>query len=201
MRETRIVLVVALALAALAPSCVPVPFRKHKAAVVPPPAPAPVVPVAPPEPRQVSLPDPLELPAAEPDIEQAGPAWPGQELPPPPKRRTRPPRPHEDADVTPPVPETPAAPAPVPLPQLEQVLTPEQRQAYAEEIERNIANARKAVAALEGRRLSREQTTYLARVRAFIEQADEARRGDLFRARNLSERASVLADDLLKSVQ
>jgi UDP-N-acetylmuramate-alanine ligase len=87
------------------------------------------------------------------------------------------------------------------LPQFEQVLTPEQRQAYVEEIEKNLANARRVVAVLQGRRLSRDQTTYLARIRAFIAQANEARKTDLFRARNLSERASVLADDLLRSVQ
>jgi hypothetical protein len=123
---------------------------------------------------------------------------PGEPLPPPPRRRPKP-RPHEDADAPSPAPE-PEPPA-VPVPQFEQILTPQQRQAYTEEIDRNIASAQKAVAALEGRRLSPDQATYLARVRAFIEQANEARKADLFRARNLAERASVLAEDLLKSVQ
>jgi hypothetical protein len=155
--------------------------------------------VAPPKPREVALPAPPEIPATEPDLGRTGPSLPGEPLPPPPRRRPKP-RPHEDADETPapaPAPEPPA----VPLPQFEQILTPEQRQAYTEEIERNIADARKAVAALEGRRLNAEQATYLARVRAFIEQANEARKADLFRARNLAERARVLAEDLLKSVQ
>jgi hypothetical protein len=49
--------------------------------------------------------------------------------------------------------------------------------------------------------LNRDQKTYLARIRAFIDQTKEARKTDLFRAKTLSERASVLAEDLLHSVQ
>jgi hypothetical protein len=121
---------------------------------------------------------------------------PPEELPPPPRRRVRP-RPRENAETPAPAPEPPAAP----LPRLEQILTPEQRQAYIADIDRNIANAQRTVALLQRRRLTRDQMTYLARIRAFIQQADEARKADLFRAKNLAERASVLADDLLKSVQ
>ncbi len=197
MRRTPIVFVAALALAVCTPSCEL--FHKRKVVPPPPPAPAPAVPVAPPKPREVALPAPPEVAATEPDLSQAGPSLPGEALPPPPHRRPKP-RPNADADLPAPAPE-PEPPAPAPLPQLEQILTPEQRQAYTEEIDRNIASAQKAVAALEGQRLSREQTTYLARVRAFVEQANNARRVDLFRARNLAERASVLAEDLLKSVQ
>jgi len=196
MRSTRIVFVAVLALAALAPSCIP--FRKHRPTFVPPPAPARAA--ARPAPRELVLPAPPEIPATQPDLSQTGPSVPGETLPPAPRRRPRP-RPHqdEDADVPAPIPEPPAVA--VPLPQFEQILTPEQRQAYTEEIDRNIANAQRAVAALEGRRLSRDQGTYLARIRAFIDQANEARKVDLFRARNLAERASVLAQDLLKSMQ
>jgi hypothetical protein len=93
-----------------------------------------------------------------------------------------------------PVPETP-------LPPLEQILTPEQRQAYLEAIDRNLGRARRTLEALRNRRLNDEQRTYLERIRAFIQQASDARQTDLFRARNLSERASVLAEDLLRSVQ
>lgn len=195
MRRNRIIFAAAFALVALTPSCTL--FQKAKVAPTPPPAPAPMVHVTPPKPK-VAPPAPPDAPPAEPDLSQAGPALPPEELPPPPRRRPRT-RPHEDADAPATEPEPPAAVAP--LPQLEQVLTPEQRQAYTEEIERNIANAQKAVAALQGRRLNRDQATYLARVRAFIDQANEARNGDLFRARNLAERASVLAEDLLKSVE
>ena len=194
MRRKRIFLLAALALATLTPSCTL--FHKSaKVAPAPPPAPAPRAPAQPPKPREVTLPAPPEIPPQQPDLGQPRPNIPGEELPPPPRRRTRPAHPQQ-ADTPAPVPEPPA-----PLPQFEQVLPPEQRQAYVEEIEKNLANARRVVAVLQGRRLSRDQTTYLARIRAFIAQANEARKTDLFRARNLSERASVLADDLLRSVQ
>lgn len=200
MRSTRVVLVAALAMAVGTPSCAVWPFHKKKATPVPPPAPVATAPVAHPEPREVALPAPTEIPAREPDLSQAGPAVPAEPLPPAP-RRPRKPRTHDDADVTPPAPEPEPPAAAVPLPQFEPDLTPEQTKAYNEEIERNISDARRAVAMVENRRLNGEQTTYLARVRAFIEQANEARKADLFRARNLSERARVLAEDLLKSVQ
>jgi hypothetical protein len=142
------------------------------------------------------LPAPPEIPSSQPDLGQPAPQVPPEELPPPPRRRVRP-RPRENAETPAPAPEPPAAP----LPRLEQILTPEQRQAYIADIDRNIANAQRTVALLQRRRLTRDQMTYLARIRAFIQQADEARKADLFRAKNLAERASVLADDLLKSVQ
>jgi hypothetical protein len=199
MSNRRVLLVAALAMALGTPSCAVWPFHKKKATPVPPPAPVPAAPVTPPKPREVTLPAPTEIPAGEPDLSQAGPDVPAEPLPPPPRRRPTKPRSHDDADATPPAAE-PEPPA-VPLPQFEQVLTPEQTKTYNEEIERNIADARRAVAMVENRRLNGEQTTYLARVRAFIEQANEARKADLFRARNLAERARVLAEDLLKSVQ
>jgi hypothetical protein len=84
---------------------------------------------------------------------------------------------------------------------LEQILTPQQQKAYNDEIDRNVSRAQRTLAALGGRRLNGEQQTYLERIRAFLKQADEARKTDLFRAKNLAERASLLADDLLRSVQ
>ena len=201
MRNTRVLLVAALAMAIGTPSCAVWPFHKKKATPVPPPVPAPTAPAVRPKPRDVALPAPTGIPATQPDLTKAGPAVPIEPIPPAP-RRPKKPRAHDDADATPPAPEQPEPPAAaVPLPQFEQVLTPEQTKAYNEEIERNIAEAQRAVAMVENRRLDREQTTYLARVRAFIDQASEARKADLFRARNLSERARVLAEDLLKSVQ
>jgi len=181
-------------------SCAVWPFHKKKATPAPPPAPAPAAPAVRPKPREVTIPAPPDIAAKEPDLHQAGPSLPAEPLPPAPRRTPKKVRTHEDADATPTAPE-PEPPAAVPLPQFEQVLTPEQTKAYNEEIERNIADAQRAVAMVENRRLNGEQTTYLARVRAFIDQANEARKADLFRARNLSERARVLAEDLLKSVQ
>jgi hypothetical protein len=99
---------------------------------------------------------------------------------------------HETATATTP---------PAQVPQLEQILTSDQQQAYNDEIDRNISRAQRTVTSLNGRRLSAEQQTYLDRIRTFLQQASEARKSDLFRARNLAERASVLADDLAKSLQ
>jgi outer membrane biosynthesis protein TonB len=113
-------------------------------------------------------------------------------VPPPPRRRPKP----APAAETPPAP----APQPPPLPQLEQILTPQQQKAYNDEIDRNIASAQRTLAALAGHRLNEEQRTYLERIRAFLAQAEAARKTDLFRARSLAERASLLADDLLRSV-
>jgi len=195
MKRTRIVFVAVLALALGTPSCVPIPFHhKHRARFVPPP-PAPVRPL-----RQVALTDPPEISAAQPDLTRSGPSVGRQvEVGPPPAPRHPRPRPHEEADTPPPA--APEPPTAVALPQFEQILTPEQRRTYTEEIEKNISNAQRAVVAVQSRRLNHDQETYLARVRTFIEQANEARKADLFRARNLAERANVLADDLLKSVQ
>ena len=190
MRSTRFAMVAALALATLTPSCRL--FRRSpKQVPQAPPPPAQQAPAKPP----VALPTPPEVAPQAPDLSQQPPQGPSGQLPPPPRRRTKPPRARETADT--PVPEAP----PPALPQLEQILTPEQRQEYSEEIERNIGVAQKTVEALQGRRLSRDQAAYLARVRAFIEQARQARATDLIRARNLAERASVLAEDLRKSMQ
>jgi hypothetical protein len=185
--------VAALALATLTPSCRL--FRRSpKQVPFAPPAPAQPAPAKPP----VTLPAPPEIPPQNPDLSQQAPQAPAGQLPPPP-RRPRPPHARESADTAPPAPVP--EPPPAAIPELEQILTPRQRQAYNEEIDRNVAVAQRTVEALQGRRLSREQTDYLTRVRAFIEQANQARATDLVRARNLSQRASVLAEDLLKSVQ
>jgi hypothetical protein len=200
MKKTRLLLTAALILATFTPSCRL--FRKSsKAAPAPVPAPAPAPPApsaqpASPKPQQPEhLPLPPEVSPERPNLNQQPPEAPAEKLPPPPRRPVRPSHPREGTETSPP------EAAPPPVPQLEQILTPEQRQAYNEDIDKNIGNALKTVAALQNRRLSREQKTYLARIRAFIEQANQARKTDLFRAKNLSERASVLADDLLKSVQ
>ncbi|HOL71195.1 MAG TPA: hypothetical protein PLA43_18115 [Bryobacteraceae bacterium] len=146
--------------------------------------------------QTVSLSSPPELAPQEPG------AW----MPPPTEERFPPaPQPPKRARVR----ETAEAPAAQPepaaplaqVPQLEQILTPEQQQAYNDEIDRNIMRAQRTVAALDGRRLSGEQRTYLDRIRTFLQQASEARKSDLFRARNLAERASLLAEDLAKSLQ
>lgn len=175
-------------LALFAPAC-------HRAAKPqlppPPPAPAPtaVQPAPPPAKTPESQPAPPDIPPRTLDV-QPPPLEP-LPVPPPPRRR-----PKSSAPAVEPAP----APQPPPLPQLEQILTPQQQKAYNDEIDRNIASAQRTLAALAGHRLNEEQRTYLERIRAFLAQAEAARKTDLFRARNLAERASLLADDLLRSV-
>jgi hypothetical protein len=191
----------ALILAALAPSCRI--FRKPAKSPAAPPAPAPAAAAsqssgAKSGANQFVLPAPPEISPQGPDLNRRPPATAAAKLPPPPRRRKA--RPREQPETAPPAAPTEETAA-APVPQLEQVLTPEQRQAYIDAIDRNLGRAQKTVDSLEGRRLNRDQKTYLARVRAFIDQANEARKTDLFRAKNLAERASVLADDLLRSMQ
>ncbi|MGE5570062.1 MAG: hypothetical protein ACM3S5_13590 [Rhodospirillales bacterium] len=163
------------------------------------PAPRPVLILPPPkEPpvQTVSLSPPPDLPPQEPGV------WvppPSEETFPPAPRPPRRARAKETAEAPAAQPEPPTPLAQVP--QLEQILTPEQQQAYNDEIDRNISRAQRTVSALNGRRLSGEQRTYLDRILTFLQQASEARKSDLFRARNLAERASLLADDLARSLQ
>jgi hypothetical protein len=177
---------------------------KTKAPPTPPPAaepiPAPSVPRQPSD-RQVALPAPPNLPPGQPTLTAPAASTEPGKLPPPPRRRRRVP-PSETAS-TPAVPAVPVEPAPAPsaVPQLQQMLTAEQQQAYNEEIDRKIDRVQKTVAVLATHKLNDEQATYLDRIRTFIKQAGDARKTDLFRARNLAERASVLAEDLLRSVQ
>lgn len=193
----------ALILVLVSPSCSL--FRRSKNKVPPAPQPAATAPgpqANPPasKPQQAPLPAPPEVPVQQPSISKT--PIPPEQLPPAPRPRRRSPKRSQTAE-TPAQPPTPTAPEPAatPVPELVQILTPAQQQAYNEEIDRNIARAQRTVAALSGRRLNGEQQTYLDRIRTFVQQASEARKTDLFRARNLAERAGLLADDLLKSVQ
>jgi hypothetical protein len=192
MKRARLAVALAIVLAAVTPSCRLLRRHPRQAPFVLPP-PAPAVQAQPPAP----LPVPPEMPVQPLDWSQTEPPLAPGELPPPPRRRPRAPRPQEPGEAAPAPAETPAPE----IPQLEQILTAQQRQTYNEAIERNIAVAQRTVEALQHRRLSRQQAAYLARIRAFIEQANQARATDLVRARNLAERASVLAEDLRKSVQ
>jgi len=187
-----------LALSLLSPSC-RLFHRSAKTKVTPPPPPAPTVPASKPAPETpqqgAQIPAPPEIQPQAPNISQP-PVEPGK-LPPPPRRKTA-----RQPAVAPPA-ETAPAPQPPssPPPQLEQVLTAEKQKAYNDEIDSHISHAQRTLAALGSRRLNGEQQTYLDRIRAFLKQAEEARKIDLFRARNLAQRASLLADDLLRSVQ
>ena len=202
-----------LAAMLFAPSCRL--FRKSpKAAPAPPPAAVPTETVPEPthaeKPKQVTIPTPPEISPQHPDLTQPSPPQPEGKLPPPPRKRrsTRSARSRETTPEQTSEPAQPAsaqAPTPeetaLPVPQVEQIFTPEQRQTYLDEIEANIGRAQKVVDSVQGRGLTSEQKTDLARIREFIAQAKDAREADLFRARNLAERANILAQDLSRSLQ
>jgi hypothetical protein len=203
----------ALLLALTAPSCRL--FRRTAKTVPPPPPPPPpvettTVPVAP-APPQANVPPPPQIPPGQPDLTRKPPDASVVKLPPPPRgRRHNKKEPPQEAQAPggQPAGETqasapqPVSPPPAPaVPQLEQILSPEQRQAYNEAIDTNITRAQRTLELVQGRRLNPDQKMTADRVRAFLQQAAEARKTDLFRAKNLAERASVLADDLLRSMQ
>jgi uncharacterized membrane protein len=97
----------------------------------------------------------------------------------------------------------PATPAvqEAPPPQLRQILSAAQQREYNQAIDRDLAQAKSALAALGGKTLNGEQARVLEQARTFLRQAEEARKDDLATASNLAERARVLAQDLLKSVR
>lgn len=197
-RVARIGLFAALLTAVMATSSCRLIRRSAKAQPLPAPISVPAAQSAPPQ--EVSVPPAPDLPAPAPEIEDVPAVQPGQ-VPPPPRRRVSTPRPRPAPEQ--PAPEPAILPSPVPgaTPQLGQMLSPQQQQAFNEEIDRNIAEAQRALGNLNGRRLTSEQQTYLERIRAFVQQALEVRRTDLFRARTLAERASLLAADLSRTLQ
>lgn len=141
---------------------------------------------------------PPQLPPGQPDLSQRPPVELPQPKPLPPQRRTRP--------ASKPVTEPPAEPAaeapraPAPLPQLRQIITPEQEREANRVIDQCVLRVQRVLAAFQGRRLTQEQATSIARMRDFLQQAQRMRKSDLLAARALAERAAVLADDLLKTI-
>lgn len=132
------------------------------------------------------------------------PPWPFQpkwELPEPPEEP-------KAADVKPSRPAAPVKPeppvlseAPAEVPQLGRLLTPEERFQHDRTITENLGRARERIRNLQPLRLTAVQRDALERIRSFIDQAEEARNADLLRALNLSVRATVLADDLSRSIR
>jgi hypothetical protein len=75
------------------------------------------------------------------------------------------------------------------------VLSPEQERDLLARIDRSLASVRDSLA-----RAGNADRQAAARIQAFVEQANQARRqGDLNRARSLAERAATLAADLART--
>ena len=92
-------------------------------------------------------------------------------------------------------------PAPTPaLPQLGRLLTADQRREYNRMISQNVIAAQASLDLLQKRPLREAQRSAIERVRSFLVQVDEARRTDLELARSLSDRARLLAEDMVKNM-
>ena len=201
--ETRIFLLALIALlAAGLPAC-----RNRQAAAAPstPPPPAVIIgPVAPPpgmvsEPQNtVRIPDSDPVPAdAAPERRgplagRKEPDTPVTEPPPQPQRPVQ----AAASDDRPVSDGTEVSP---PVPRLGQLLTSEERQAYHRLIDNSIEAARRNLTMILGHTLRPDQTEAVRRIRAFINQAETARERDLALAKNLADRALLLAEDLARS--
>jgi hypothetical protein len=114
--------------------------------------------------------------------------------PPLPAPAKRPPTPAPKAQATPPPPEPPAVVAP----KLVQMFTPQQREEYNRSLKESFDRVDSALARLEGKRLSAEQSETADRIRTFRKQAEQAREQDLVTAVSLAKRADLLAKDLIE---
>ena len=91
----------------------------------------------------------------------------------------------------------PTRPPPVrAVPRLGQVLTAQQRRELNQAVDRSLDAAQRSVAAVVRNTLSADQVNSVRRIRAFLRQAEETREQDLALAKNLAERARLLAQDL-----
>ena len=126
----------------------------------------------------------------------------------PPRPTTTPivgPQPPPDSpQEPPPSAQTPVAvetPAPTPaVPQLGRLLTADQRREYNRVITQYVLAARASLDLLQKRPLREPQRSAIERVRSFLVQVEEARRSDLELARSLSDRARLLAEDMVRNM-
>jgi hypothetical protein len=116
--------------------------------------------------------------------------------PPPPAPPKRPPTPPPKVQATAPI--TPEPPAPAVAPRLGQIFTPGQLKEYNRSLQESFARVDKALARLNGKRLTPEQAETADRIRTFRKQAEQAREQDLVTAVSLAKRADLLAKDLIE---
>ncbi|HEU0143049.1 MAG TPA: hypothetical protein VFQ79_25230, partial [Bryobacteraceae bacterium] len=149
------------------------PFWRKKASAAPPaPPPQVTVPEAPSgKPTPPLIPPPPETPPAK--LESAIEVPPPGPLPAPPNNSQRKPhRPESTPSAAGPATETSPDP---PLPQLGQILTPEQRAEYNRNIDQSLHRAEKTLRVASGRTLTREQAASVAMIASFIRQAESLR--------------------------
>ncbi len=161
-----------------------------------PPQPIAMNPVLPPFPQPED--EEEELPAIQPaPVPDASKLEPPPEPAPPPKRPTRPRKPPASPETpVPAIGQPPAPPA-----RLEEVLTEDRRRQLETDFSRSVAQARAALNQTSGRSLTSVQRQTADRIRTFLQQADQAKKGDLATAVQLARRAELLAQDLRKTLQ
>ncbi len=142
---------------------------------------------------QVELLPPQPVPEAAIPARHATTAIMGPQLPP-----ASPQPPSPSSSQTPVTVETPA-PTPA-VPQLGRLLTADQRREYNRMISQNVLAAQASLDLLQKRPLREAQRSAIERVRSFLVQVDEARRSDLELARSLSDRARLLAEDMVRNM-
>jgi hypothetical protein len=116
-------------------------------------------------------------------------------LPPPPPPVRRPPVVASPRPTPPPVAVEPPA-----NPRLGQIFTADQLRDYNRAFDDSMARVRTILAVAAGRKLTSQQTGIVARVRTFMQQAEQARQQDLVTAVGLARRADLLAQDLSASL-
>jgi hypothetical protein len=77
----------------------------------------------------------------------------------------------------------------------------EKRRAYLASIEADLGAAQKVLREIEGKPLTRVQNENASRVKAFVQQANDARSTDISGAVQLARRAAILAEELAKSME
>ena len=84
---------------------------------------------------------------------------------------------------------------------LGQILSAEERRNLRQEITESLSEAQRNLTYISERRPALEQSRQAQRIRAFMKQAREIQRQDLPLAKNLAERARLLAEDLAKNMR
>lgn len=84
---------------------------------------------------------------------------------------------------------------------LGQILSAEERKNLRQEITESLSEAQRNLTYISERRPDPEQSRQARRIRAFMKQAREIQRQDLPLAKNLAERARLLAEDLAKNMR
>ena len=116
----------------------------------------------------------------------------------PPELEAYKPKRAKPAATAPPKPAIPTAPAPdLPdAPKLRQMFTPQELAEYNRELDATLERVKKVLETAQKRRLNKQETDLVNRIRTFQKQAEQVREQDPVTAVSLARRADLLAKDL-----